>query len=285
MPPKKGGRQPGAKDKEQRQERGAASETQKEKRAKTMAGKAAAAKEMVKGVTPFNFAASRSGAPAPAAPTAPAAPAAAAAAAAVPAAPAAPAAPVHAPQAPAPPAPPRQDVHGIDIELDEDIADGDDADAKGEFYEYRKAVHKRFQHEVDNEGWLFEILRSHDFTIPASMAKDVCRKLGLEVTEQAYYCDIIIWDSLSRWGEHARPSCACCHLPDRVVRHGREIKQPGRRVIGLRRNSWIMAMRFKCGRCEEEHQRLKQSAEQAGAEVVSGSWSPRAGYGGVCCVQ
>ena len=91
------------------------------------------------------------------------------------------AAPSPAPQAaaPAPPAPPpRQDVHCIDIELDEDIADGDDADAKGEFYEYREAIHKRFHDELDDEGWLFEILRSHDFTIPASMAKVVCRKLG-----------------------------------------------------------------------------------------------------------
>ena len=148
-----------------------------------------------------------------------------------------------------------------DFYIDEDIADMEKAD--GPMQQYLKAVHDRLQEETKVNPkqalnyWLVSLLKENDWSIPAIMAKKVCRKLRIEFSEEAYYCEIKVWLPDVMFEE--KPQCPnkcgnrSCNF------HCWRENHYGRLVTDFYRHYFIISRRYICKDCQAEAKKAKEA--------------------------
>ena len=141
----------------------------------------------------------------------------------------------------------RRDARPADVEAELDDEADEQAEAgaaaEGVMATYLEVVFGRLHSETIGEAsrnsieqkWLLDILKEegNNWRLPAARAKSVCRKLGLEYGEPAYYRDILIWLPDERWGAEAMPPCVECESAADVGVHGFQTGHFGRRMCGL----------------------------------------------------
>jgi hypothetical protein len=98
---------------------------------------------------------------------------------------------------------------------------------------YLEAVQKRLRHETSRdcpateEKWLLTELKSNEWWPRSHKAKWACDKLGLVMSEQAYYVDICAWLPDVRWGAAAMPPCPAAPALTLVLIAGAAITSSG----------------------------------------------------------
>ena len=158
-----------------------------------------------------------------------------------------------------------------DEQLDESVANGSVMGA------YLKAVFDRLHSETIGDAsrsaleakWLLDMLKQEgaDWWLPASSARLVCAKLGVEYGEPAYYRDIKVWLPDEQWGSEAMPPCVECESAAEVGVHGFHDSHFGRRVCGLASHYFVISRRYICHYCKRKAKEAKATAEAAGLDV------------------
>ena len=146
----------------------------------------------------------------------------------------APAAPAPAPVPAAAAAPPREQLGPppvvAELDVDEEVLK---KPTGGVQQAYLEAVQKRLRHETSRdcpateEKWLLTELKSNEWWPRSHKAKWVCDKLGLVMSEQAYYVDICAWLPDVRWGAAAMPPCPAAPALTLVLIAGAAITSSG----------------------------------------------------------
>ena len=134
-------------------------------------------------------------------------------------------------------------------------------------YEWR--VQRRIRYEVGKKfpaaglerKWLLEILQQWNWRVPAELAPQVAKKLGLERAHPSYYEVVNVWLPDVRWGAECMPCCPNCKTNKHVVIHGFRDNHPCRVMIGLRRNEKIISRRYKCNTCQKKRKELTEQAD------------------------
>ena len=91
-----------------------------------------------------------------------------------------------------------------------------------------------------------------EWWLRAARAHSICKKLGLEYGEPAYYRDILVWLPDERWGAEAMPPSVHCDSAAQVGVHGFRDDHFGRRICGLESHYFIMSRRYICHCCENK---------------------------------
>lgn len=171
---------------------------------------------------------------------------------------------------------PRNVEATLDDEVDEERTERDAA--AGVMGMYRKAVFDRLHSETTGEAsrnaleakWLLSMLNEEgsEWWLRATRARSICKKLGLEYGEPAYYRDILVWLPDERWGAEAMPPCVHCDSAAQVGVHGYRDDHFGRRICGLESHYFIISRRYICHCCENKAKATKQAAEAAGMRMA-----------------
>jgi hypothetical protein len=110
--------------------------------------------------------------------------------------------------------------------------------------------------------WLSEeYLPEHGFWIRAECLPRFMQRLGHTTTQRDKYCyrDIRIWlphlEYRDLCRDKAMPCCPSCGLCDKTVPHSFPIQHPGRRVVCLSSEYYIITRQYKCTRCSEERKK------------------------------
>ena len=105
-----------------------------------------------------------------------------------------------------------------DLNTDEDMITADSAG--GVMRTYLMAVFCQLQVETNGSilstGWLLNHLRSNNWRLHSFHAEVVCRRLGVQFAEAAYYRDIVVWLPDVRWGFIAMPPCPNCKVNSQI---------------------------------------------------------------------
>ena len=133
------------------------------------------------------------------------------------------------------------DLGNIAAEFDNDW---DDGPTESVMQAYLKAIMIRFQTEDSpnfrkehpkGEQWLQEFLANHGFWIRKECAPFLCRKLGIQMSDPAYYRDVRVWFPDAEGGHGmCKPFCVTCKRQTHVRVHGYPTHHPGRRVANVR---------------------------------------------------
>ena len=163
----------------------------------------------------------------------------------------------------------------LDDEEDEDEAEYDCVSSV--MGTYLKTVFDRLRTETTGEAsrnsleqkWLLNMLKEQgaNWWLSAARAKSICKKLGLEYGEPAYYRDIFVWLPDERWGAEAMPPCVKCGCAAEVGVHGYQTTHYGRRICGLKNHYFIVTRRYICHHCEHSAKEAKLAAVEAGLRV------------------
>ena len=121
--------------------------------------------------------------------------------------------------------------------------------------------------------WLFDMVEDYDYHIPSYKAQEVCRKLGLEFSLQAYYRDIVVWVPDLHWG--AIPCPNGCGAP---LSSNGWTDHTARRVHDLYGHYFVMSKRYICEECKvaEEREKTQASAEgtsRAKKDQITYTWT------------
>jgi hypothetical protein len=159
----------------------------------------------------------------------------------------------------------------------------DDYDQNGEganasvMKDYMQAIMRRYaiedsldfrrSHPADTE-WLQEFLKNHGYWIRSECAPFLCKKLGIQLQEQAYYRDIRVWFPDVEGGVSCMPMCLTCKSNMNVRPHSYPVHHPGRRVVTFDSHYFIMSRQYLCKCCQEEHQSRKDKANGQPFEKV-----------------
>jgi len=109
--------------------------------------------------------------------------------------------------------------------------------------------------------WLTSFLKNNGWVIQDCQAKYICRKLGIEYSEPAYYQKIIVWLPDVQFG---------CNIPcpndecdnDSCKFHAWRDDHIARRVTDLYGHYYIMSRRYKCNSCEKHAAAIKKAEEE-----------------------
>ena len=159
----------------------------------------------------------------------------------------------------------------------------DDYDQNGEganasvMKDYMQAIMRRYaiedsldfrrSHPADTE-WLQEFLKNHGYWIRSECAPFLCKKLGIQLQEQAYYRDIRVWFPDVEGGVSCMPMCLTCKSNMNVRPHSYPVHHPGQCVVTFDSHYFIMSRQYLCKCCQEEHQRRKDKANGLPFEKV-----------------
>ena len=156
---------------------------------------------------------------------------------------------------------------GDDDDDDEDEDCKEIANADGPMQQYIKAVHERLKEEVrvnnnvGGDSWLLRIVKENDWIIPATLAKKICKKLGLTFSLRACYCKTVVWLPDVRFNES--PPCPnwcgnkSCHF------HCWRNNHFGRLVVDFYRNCFVISRRCICHDCEKVAKEAKHANKKA----------------------
>ncbi|GBO90611.1 hypothetical protein FisN_19Lh006 [Fistulifera solaris] len=100
----------------------------------------------------------------------------------------------------------------------------------------------------DDQKWLLKMLEEHQFSLPWQLASTLCNKLGINWAPSAYYCTVHVWLTDVQFNE--MPPCGECKSNAHVGRHAFDSSYPGRRISGLKKDEYVMTMRYCCSRCK-----------------------------------
>ena len=175
-----------------------------------------------------------------------------------------------------------EDCDEDDVDEDEDgnIINNDKnkkkgSKSKGVMREVLKAVQDRIKYEESprckglDEKWLTKFLKENDWSIPSNKIPMIARKLKLNhdtTVFKHYYTRLDVWLPDLRWGH--MPCCPNCKHNNAVGVHCYSI-HPGRKVIGLKENYYVLGRRYICSDCKKEKQRLKKLAELAASAATN----------------
>ncbi len=189
---------------------------------------------------------------------------------------------------------PKDIVATLDVEEEDDDCDEDDVDededgniinndknkkkrskSNGVMREVLKAVQDRIKYEESprckglDEKWLMKFLNENDWSIPSNKIPMIARKLKLNhdtTVFKYYYTRLDVWLPDLRWGH--MPCCPNCKHNNAVGVHCYSI-HPGRKVIGLTENFYVLGRRYICSDCKKEKQRLAKLAELAATAATN----------------
>ena len=143
----------------------------------------------------------------------------------------------------------------------------------GVMHNYCQAIQSRLQQECASQGpnalpalekkWLLDFLKDHDWCIQHYHAKTICKKLGIIFNEPSYYRDVHVWLPDIRWGNTCMPVCPRCDNNSKVTFHAWRKNHFGRKIVGLRENYVTMSRRYKCSKCLEDSDKLKDDLKRA----------------------
>jgi hypothetical protein len=136
----------------------------------------------------------------------------------------------------------------------------------GVMKDYMQALMKRYaiedsmdfkkSHRADTE-WLQEFLKNHGYWIRSECAPFLCKKLRIQLHEQAYYRDIRVLFPDVEGGVSCMPMCLTCKSNMNVRPHSYPMHHPGRRVVTFDSHYFVMSRQYLCKCCQEEHQSEK----------------------------
>lgn len=98
--------------------------------------------------------------------------------------------------------------------------------------------------------WLHEHLKQNDWWIRGCHAKHILKRLKLPFSELPYYKDIFCWMPEERWGREAMPVCPTCKTNDDVSTKGFRYDTLGRRVVSLDDCYFCISRRYICKACQ-----------------------------------
>jgi hypothetical protein len=140
-----------------------------------------------------------------------------------------------------------------------------------------EAVQNRIKHEESpsckglNEKWLLKYLGENEWSIPRNKIPWLVKKLKLNHDTSLfkyYYTRLDVWLPDRRWGPRHMPCCPNCKHNNAVGVHGYSV-HPGRKVIGLDENYYILGCRYICSDCKKEKKRLKEAAKSAASAAAN----------------
>ena len=160
------------------------------------------------------------------------------------------------------------DLGNITAQLDDEW--DEDGQTDSVMKAYMKAIMKRYITEdspdfpkkhPSGEQWLQQFLKNHGFWIRSECAPFICRKLGIQMCELAYYRDVRVWFPDVEGGRGmCMPFCVTCKQQTNVRAHSYPTHHPGRRVTTFNSHYYIMSRQYLCTECKKDHEGNKERA-------------------------
>jgi hypothetical protein len=113
--------------------------------------------------------------------------------------------------------------------------------------------------------WLIALLREKNWRVPAIRANYVCKKLGIDYDEPAFYRNIVGWLPDEQFAED--PPCPRCKRGCSF--HGWQSNHFGCVVLTLYGHYFIISRRYKCSHCESTAKQQKNAALKAARAVIA----------------
>ena len=176
----------------------------------------------------------------------------------------------------------------LDVEDDEDDWGGDDDDddedgdnttkqagKEGVMRQVLRAVQVRIKYEESDAfpalgtKRMLEYLKSHNWCISRCDVPMIAKKLKLDHNIplfKYYYTKLVVWMPHLQFGH--MPCCINCKDNNKVGVPGYP-SHPGRMVVDLKENYFIMGCRYKCNQCKKDKERLNAIAKAAAATAAA----------------
>ena len=174
-------------------------------------------------------------------------------------------------------------LDAVDDEDDDDDEDGDNnnnnttkqAGEEGVMRQVLRAVQVRIKYEESDAfpalgtKRMLEYLKSHNWCISRCDVPMIAKKLKLDHNIplfKYYYTKLVVWMPHLQFGH--MPCCINCKDNNKVGVHGYP-SHPGRMVVDLKENYFIMGCRYKCNQCKKDKERLNAIAKAAAATAAA----------------